>query len=830
MEEEEIKRLEKLVSHYKGEYSRISSSNQSLQAENSRLLNQINILNESLKINTKNEVSSRIEMANREKYDPWLKRFVQETHIQNLILLKYADPQALIDIRDVYNSSAQDLKTKQTISLADINKELSDAKQKAYTFEKNEKMLRDELNRVKRNLQLLEAEFVNSSQAVPQAYTQTKSADSKTSVITVKVPTDNSFLSSEDSKGNARGFSSSAVFLNNFNQNQYRQWIMLEHQDSPDHGISINLEQDKYSKQTKIKVYKQITLKLQDNTEITERLDDLMRPCNSLEDLSKKIVEESPNPNSLISWVYEIAMNSNQNNSLVDQDEEFNNEEAYKQNELFGNLGNDDSLNQSSIFLRPEDFIDVKRQTKLTKSPAELLKLQKDLEKREENLKQQAEALKKDEVVKRLNNEITALKERNRELQNELKSDYRTESGPYTPVAYSQPQPKPQVPRQPQEALIPVQAPVPGSKFMPKIVTNVDWFQSAIYCLKFNEDTTKKKFETRLYFTAGLALTGGNSPATDAFCFANADPKDYYRLSQSRKNIKPQRRKVLDIYSTFNFTVVACGDIDDKCEIFLAYSTSNRWAHLESQFKCWHYKSLQQTRSLNYNNILKVSHGYLVYIESKGTQLVKIELQEKAGIKPYETPITFNLANDEGIQLVDFHYPFVYISTTRNRIFGHDVQTKVEYLCSESFNLITGIVAMEKNLVFTVDGHASSKPALCNIELMVSGFGRIHTKPLQSGVYGLYMHKSTKSASTRILVMAEAGKSDSIIFYKFNKNTGASEYLGAVYDWWPNRTINGFTSFKESLIVFGESLNSWYISDEKSKPSTVAFLELHDSY
>lgn len=370
-----------------------------------------------------------------------------------------------------------------------------------------------------------------------------------------------------------------------------------------------------------------------------------------------------------------------------------------------------------------------------------------------------------------------------------------------------------------------VHAPPQSRRLQPHLKFHLDlgWLNSPVYCLKYNRDSSFKSNRNNIYLCGGTTLQDSNH---HRFFFLKSS-MDALLESKPNLTLKNATLPVLDVYSCYEFTVVAQGNLDHGGRIFLAYPRSSNWHELKNEFLTYYQASLaaEGKRRLRYNNVIHFSSNTFVFVSTLGS-LVWTRMHPKNMNQPKEDLIGLKLAPKEYVELISFHYPNVVLTTSSGRVMSTNLLSGGQLVFPQTFESIMGL-ASEHNHLYLSSATPSSKHAqkgrLHFLEYTSDCFSHLRSVETQTHLIQLTIISEGK-ASTRKLVAGlprrGSDSSDHIRMYDFSKDPPVC--VANIRDWWSGGLVHGLCQVENILLIFGERTGA----EDHLKSSSIAILEL----
>ncbi len=356
-----------------------------------------------------------------------------------------------------------------------------------------------------------------------------------------------------------------------------------------------------------------------------------------------------------------------------------------------------------------------------------------------------------------------------------------------------------------------------------KFHLSLGWLNSPIYCLKYNKDSSLKSNRNNIYLCGGTALQNTKS---HRFFFLKSS-MDTMLESKPKLTLKNATLSVLDVYSCYEFTIVAQGNLEQGGHIFLAYPRSSNWHELKYQFLTYYQASLtvEGKRRLRHNNVIHFSSNSFVFVSTLGS-LVWARIHPKSLNQPKEEFIHLKVAPKECVDLISFNYPNVVFSTSAGRVMSTNLLTGSQLVFPQTFESILGLIS-EKNYLYlsttTPRSNTSKKGRLHFLEFTTASFSHLRTVDTQAHLIQLTIISESK-ASTRKLVagLPRSGSESSDHFRLYDFSSEPPQCVADYRDWWSGGSLFGICQVEDFLLLFGERAGA----DEDPESTSIAILEL----
>ena len=356
-----------------------------------------------------------------------------------------------------------------------------------------------------------------------------------------------------------------------------------------------------------------------------------------------------------------------------------------------------------------------------------------------------------------------------------------------------------------------------------KFHLELGWLNSPVFCLKYNRDSSLKSNRNNIYLCGGTTL---QDPKHHRFFFLKSSI-DSLLDSKPKLTLKNASLPVLDVYSCYEFTVVAQGNLEQGGHIFVAYPRSSNWHELKYQFLTYYQASLaaEGKRRLRYNNVIHYSSNTFVFVSTLGS-LVWVRMHPKNLNQPKEELIILKVAPKECVELISFHYPHVVFSTSAGRVMSTNLLTNCQLVFPQTFEFILGLVSEHNHLFLSTStprSKTSLKGRLQFLEFTSERFSHLRSVETQTHLIQLTIISEGK-ASTRKLVAGLPRRgfesSDHFKVYDFSKDPPVC--VADYNEWWSGGFVHGICQVENVLLLFGERS----VAEGNLNSSSIAILEL----
>ena len=350
----------------------------------------------------------------------------------------------------------------------------------------------------------------------------------------------------------------------------------------------------------------------------------------------------------------------------------------------------------------------------------------------------------------------------------------------------------------------------------------LDWINTPVYCLKYNKDSSFKSNRNNMYFSGGTAV---QDLSHHRFFFLKST-MDTLLESQPKITLKNATLPVLDVYSSYEYTVVAQGNLEQGGLIFLAYPKSSNWHQLKYQFLTYYQVSLavEGKRRLRYNKVIHFSANSFVFISNMGS-LVWVKINPKSSNYPKEELVPLKVGSKEHIDLVSFNYPHVVFSTSAGRVMSTNLLNGTQSVFPQTFNFIMDLVCEKKLILISaaVPGSRTMyKGKLHFLEFKSGSFSHLRTAETSTHLSQLTIISESKASKRRLVAgLPRRGNefTDNFQLYDFAQDPPMC--VADYKDWWSGGLVYGICQVENFLLLFGERTGA-----KETSKSSVAILEI----